>query len=291
MDTGQDVTRIVRSWLGTDEHESADRVLGIVLAQLDTTSQRPSWWPARRIAEMNNVAKFAIGAAAVMVVALVGYSIARPTAFGPGIAAPSPSTSPSATPSPTPAITPDINGDIWRTGSYDAGRYSATQGNVPFTFALPNSGWFSYAWTAMIEKGTFTSANYAWIGFQWGGSRTNDIDPCNGQGGSPTGSTIEEIAAAYTKIPGTDAVGPMDVTVGGRPAKLVVLTIHDDIPCSPNRFTFDDKHTWPNALTSEVRLWFTDVDGKRFSIHSDRTAPNPELEQEIQEIVDSIQFE
>jgi glucose-6-phosphate dehydrogenase assembly protein OpcA len=75
MDSGQDITRIVRSWLGTDEHESADRVLGIVIAQLDTTRQRRSWWPARRTADMPTYAKLAIAAAAVIVVAFIGISV------------------------------------------------------------------------------------------------------------------------------------------------------------------------------------------------------------------------
>ena len=49
MSTDRDTTRIVRSWLQTDEHESADRVLDAVLDQLDTTPQRrATWWPARR---------------------------------------------------------------------------------------------------------------------------------------------------------------------------------------------------------------------------------------------------
>ena len=45
-----DTTRIVRSWLRMDEHESADRVLDVVLDSLDATPQRRPWWPARRIA-------------------------------------------------------------------------------------------------------------------------------------------------------------------------------------------------------------------------------------------------
>ena len=40
MSTDRDTTRIVRSWLQTDEHESADRVLDAVLDQLDATPQR-----------------------------------------------------------------------------------------------------------------------------------------------------------------------------------------------------------------------------------------------------------
>ena len=50
MSTDRDTTRIVRSWLQTDEYESADRVLDAVLDQLDTTPQRrATWWPARRL--------------------------------------------------------------------------------------------------------------------------------------------------------------------------------------------------------------------------------------------------
>ena len=50
MSTDRDTTRIVRSWLQTDEYESADHVLDAVLDRLDTTPQRRStWWPARRL--------------------------------------------------------------------------------------------------------------------------------------------------------------------------------------------------------------------------------------------------
>ena len=62
MSTDRDITRIVRSWLRTDEHESADRVLDAVLDRLDTTPQRrATWWPAWRFPEMNNTAKLALG--------------------------------------------------------------------------------------------------------------------------------------------------------------------------------------------------------------------------------------
>ena len=69
------VTHIVRSWLRADEHESADRVLGNVLAALDTTPQRRSWGPARRITDMNNFAKLGIAAAAVVVGAVIGINL------------------------------------------------------------------------------------------------------------------------------------------------------------------------------------------------------------------------
>ena len=95
MHTEQDVSRIVRSWLRVDEHESADQVLAIVLDSLDATPQRRPRWPARRIATMNTTAKFAIAAAAVVVVAVVGINL-LPSTGGVGGTA--------ASPSPTPRL-------------------------------------------------------------------------------------------------------------------------------------------------------------------------------------------
>ena len=39
MSTDRDIDRTVRSWLNEDRHEDADRVLGTVLDQVDTSPQ------------------------------------------------------------------------------------------------------------------------------------------------------------------------------------------------------------------------------------------------------------
>ena len=110
MSTDRDMTRIVRSWLRTDEHESADRVLDNVLALLDATPQRRSLWPTRRIVDMNSVAKLATAIAAVVVAAVVGINL-LPGGVGPGddptpSPSPSPSPSPTAPPEPTASSSP-----------------------------------------------------------------------------------------------------------------------------------------------------------------------------------------
>ena len=81
MNTDRDTTRIFRSWLRTDEHESADRVVDAVLDHLDTTPQRrATWWPVRRLPQMNTTAKLALGAVAVVAIALLGISSSPPAA-------------------------------------------------------------------------------------------------------------------------------------------------------------------------------------------------------------------
>ena len=73
--TDRDVTRVVRSWLREDEHENADRVLDLVLDQLDTTPQRrATWWPVRRPTTMNTPFRYGIAAVALAVAALLGFT-------------------------------------------------------------------------------------------------------------------------------------------------------------------------------------------------------------------------
>ena len=60
MSTDRDVTRIVRSWLEDGATALPDRVLDNVLDQLPATPQRRSWWPARRLREMNMPIRLAL---------------------------------------------------------------------------------------------------------------------------------------------------------------------------------------------------------------------------------------
>jgi hypothetical protein len=93
MSTDRETTRVVRSWLEDGVTRLPDRVLESVLDQVPATPQRRSWWPAWRSSDMNTYAKFAIAAAAVLAVAVVGYNF-LPGRGGVG--------GPTAMPSPNP---------------------------------------------------------------------------------------------------------------------------------------------------------------------------------------------
>ena len=95
MSQERDVTRLVRSWIREDQHESADRILGVVLDRLDTTPQRRSW-PAWRSNLMNTYVKLIAAAAAVLVVAVAGYQL-LPRSSGVG-------GEPTIAPSPSPSL-------------------------------------------------------------------------------------------------------------------------------------------------------------------------------------------
>ena len=105
----RDVNRAIRSWLHEDRHEDVSRVAGAVLDQVDTIPQRrATWWPARRTPTMNKIVAIGLGAAAVVVVALIGAQLLGPP--GTGGAGAGPTSSPravrrradGATPEPIP---------------------------------------------------------------------------------------------------------------------------------------------------------------------------------------------
>ncbi len=301
MSADRDMTRIVRSWLRTDEHESADRVLGNVLVLLDATPQRRSWWPVRRIADMQTFAKYAIAAAVMVAVAIAGYNL-LPSNSGVGggpAASPSPSPSPSAiaveSPAPTIVFPP--------AGPLTAGRHTLTEDGTVFSIQIPD-GWSS---SGLGCSGCAT-ADGGWLtrGPEGSGDPQSVwapiwnvdgvvADPCTRTAG-PSGQTATELADAVASLPGTDLVtAPEDVTVGGRPAKHVVIKVRDDIECSPTSFKMwgvGGILRFATALGETNRVWIVDVNGSRFWFEAETyEGAGPELEQEIQDMVDSIQFE
>jgi hypothetical protein len=295
MSAERDMTRIVRSWLQVDEHESADRVLDIVLDRLDTTPQRRSAWPVRRIAAMNSYAKLAIAAAAVLVVTLVGYNL-LPSSSGVGGQVATSSRSPSPTPLASPSQSQEAS--TWPLGALEAQRYHVMVEGVSFSFAPPSLRWRSPA-VGEIVAGTGTAMgvredDYAWIlpGMFQGDMARVATDPCHGDSVAVSGSSIDDLAAALATIPGMSAELPMDTTIGGLPAKVVTLTVDPDPPCDIDSFwLFGQTSLHPNSVDSIIRFWITDVDGQRYTFLTDQASADAQNEREIQQIVDSIRFE
>ena len=73
MSTDRDVTGIVRSWLEEGVTALPDRVLDSVLDQVPATPQRRvTWWPVRRLTNMNNTVKYGLAAAGLSLSLLLG---------------------------------------------------------------------------------------------------------------------------------------------------------------------------------------------------------------------------
>ena len=300
MSTNRDMTRIVRSWLRTDEHDNADRVLDNVLALLDATPQRRSWWPARRIADMNSVAKLATAVAAVVVAAvLVLNFMPRGGGVG-GVATPSPTATPLPSPSPTGTPLPSATSIAFPPdGPLVVGRQSMTRGGVKLSLEIPTAGWRSDQ-GVFINKEVGVAPEGASLLF-WDPSPVGVFaDPCARRKGPVVGPSTPDLAAAMSTLPGATLVtAPEDVTVGGHPAKRLVLTVPEDAPCGASAEQFyiwygaregDERYATVRGVT--LRIWIIDVDGTRLCIDTETyKGALPAREQEIQAIIDSIQFE
>jgi hypothetical protein len=308
MSTDRDATRIVRSWLRTDEHESADRVLDHVLALLDATPQRRSLWPARRIAHMNTFAKLGIAAAAVLVVAVVGYNLLPANGGVGGGPAVSPSPSPSPSHSPTQSLRPEPTftvGAFPAAGSLSVGRYAITENGVPFSLEVSTTGWRSDGQQIPPDGGAFTKSSgtpqSVWMIF-WSIDGVY-ADPCGHVPGPVLSPSAADLAAAVAGLPATDIITPpSDVTIGGRPAKHVAIRFRDDVGCSPSQYYmwYDDVrcggddpcYRWVSASGQRNDVWIVEVNGAHVWIEAETLdAATPETIQEVQQMIDSIQFE
>ena len=207
MPTEQDITRIVRSWLRTDEHESADRVLDDVLLVLDATPQRRPLWPARRIAAVNTPVKFAIAAAAVVVVAVVGINLLPSTGGVGGTAA---STSPS--PTTTSSLPPKSAGSFPPEGELAIGRHSMIREGVRFSINVATPGWRSQQGFEFI-KGTEGQPDGAGMLF-WSPTPDNVYaNPCAHTPLTPAaGPGIASLASAVSKSPGRSSLAAQPIS-------------------------------------------------------------------------------
>jgi hypothetical protein len=309
MSADRDTTRIVRSWLRTDEHESAARVVDAVLALLDTTPQRRPWWPTRRFANMNNIARLAIAAAAVVVAAVVTINLlpGRGGVGGPAVS-PSPSPSPALPPSLSPSLRPEPTftvGAFPAAGSVSVGRHAIIENGVPFSIEVSTTDWSSEGQQIPPDGGSFTKGSGTpqgvWMIF-WSIDGVY-ADPCGHVPGPVLSPSAADLAAAVAGLPATDIItAPSDVTIGGRPAKHVAIRFRDDVGCSPSQYFmwFDDVRCgaddpccrWVSAPGQRNDVWIVEIDGKHVWIEAETfDAAGPAVDAEVQAMIDSIQFE
>ena len=293
MSTDRDTTRIVRSWLRADEHESADRVLDAVLDQLDTTQQRRvTWWPARRLTEMNNTTKLALAAAAaaVVVVALLGINFLLPG--GPSIGGPGPSIEASITPEPTPTALRASEDQL------EAGRYVshplASNPSLAVTFTVPE-GWLGFNASTLVpvDEDSIVGGIGAALAFL----ETSGIysDPCEslGEPDVDAGATAEDLADAFSAQSAYEA-SVTDVTLDGYSGKQVELQLPSDFDasCRRDEYYVFEGGPYPQGPDNRWHLWILDVEGSRLVIFGHDFPGTPaSIRAGIQSIVNSVEID
>jgi hypothetical protein len=323
MTTERDTTQLVRAWLREDDHRSAVNVVDAALAVVERTPQRRVWWrigPLGRIGATGG--RWVLSAAAaVVVVAVVAVLVLpnrAPSVTSPGLSSsPSPSASPSPfvsaspspplapTPSPTeppkgasigPSAAPFFPPD----GTLPAGRIYPTRAGLSFSIDLATNDWVS-AQGFEIRRGPLATANGIDI-LLWDTSPTNTYaDPCaHTPREPPAGQSLDEITAAAAAAPGTRLIeGPTDLTVGGRPAKRITLSIPSSLPCPAGSDGFrlwyagdPASGRYPFVSGSTIRVWIIDVGGTLVWIDTETYLGAPaSVQDDLYALVSSIQFQ
>ena len=293
MTTDQGMERIVRSWLESGLTTLTDDVLDAVMDQLPATPQRRRW-SARRIADMNPLAKYAIATAAVVVIALVGFNllVSRGDSHVGGVA------SPSAAPSSSPAPLAPETGEI-----IDAGRYRWSSPSVDVTFDLPD-GWIGgngrEDYHGFIAKDEGEPGAFA---LNFTNARYEDIkvsgDPCEAAGLVPVGETVDNLVTALDDQASTDAVvGEIAAgSVTGERIELRKTPGLDRSGCTDGlagpfaiwgNGAGDDFYAWGDG---QGVIYIFDVDGTRLVFAANFGADAPEAQfEEVDTIVRSFEF-
>ncbi len=217
-------------------------------------------------------------------------------------ASPSPALSPSA--SATPTVPPEPSpqaGAFPPAGKLAIGRHSISQGGAKYSLAVTTSDWVSSGVAVAPDGGHLTKGGASGPSGAWLLSWTIDgvyADPCGHVAAPPAGPSTADLASAVAAIPGVTVVsGPNDVTVGGHPAKHVVIAIPEDIGCAPSEFYlwYDNVRCdgtapcfrWASSLGETNWIWIVDVDGKRvwIEVETYKGAPT-QLDAMVQDVVD-----
>jgi hypothetical protein len=200
-------------------------------------------------------------------------------------------------------------GDLEPGTRYGASRASDT-GAVAFSFVVPEAGW-SYDGFELI--GHPDSAQEASVWFYLTSSMYSDAmpitpavldDPCVHRGLRTFDASLAGQAEALASIPRTELVsGPTEVTIDSRPGQVVAIVFPADLGCATSEFwlVFNascgaptiDCSNFPSWPGESLREWLIDVNNEIFNIRVQvrERSVGSEVETEIQDIVDSIQFE
>jgi hypothetical protein len=265
--------------------------------------------------------KLATAAAAMVVVALVATNLLPTGVDAPergAAVAPPPARSPS--PSPLPSRPPTAR---WRTGTeysaIDPGRYDVSWAQGRITLTMP-AGWLSanagFGWcearSCLLPQGgtTITEQRLEVLGPTLSLSLAHDVESitlrvrgCAGLAdlrtlnAAPVGPTVDDLSTALANQTGGRRSGPVDVTLGGYPARKFMLTM-PALVGGTCRYPLGHE-IWANATTYGFTIpeegtgtvYIVDVNGVRLVITSLDRGASAEDRAELEAMVASIEIE
>ncbi len=255
---------------------------------------------------MNKFVSIGLGAAAVVVVAVVGAQLLG--AQAPGGVGTTPTASPSAQSSPTPEPSVEPSPSPTPEGLPE-GPFVLRHpgGGPPITVTIPAPGWEadSNGGTLARNNGGDPPDGAGIIGPFFGDLYVYG-DPCQWSTTLPDtpATTVDEAVAALTAQASRDASAPIDITVGGYAGKTVTLHVPDDAvfgDCDEDKFASwagggeptsagpSRYHQGPGQIDE---VWILDVDGELIVVDAMYGAEtSAEHLAELHAILESMTFE
>jgi hypothetical protein len=233
MTAHHDLDTELNAFLREGPTELPNESFDAVRDRTEQTGQRVVIGPWR-LPEMNKMLAAGLGAAAVVVVLLVGAQLLRLPSGGIGgdptpTPEPTPTPSLTATPEPTPqGLLPEGPHNLWRR---DLG--------MTISVTIPAAGWYGEPGEGILVKNDNPDApdGAGMIVF----AQTNDLlvglgdlyvygDPCRWASTKPEApvTTVDEAVAALSAQASRNASTPMDVRVDGHAGKAITLHVPDD---------------------------------------------------------------
>jgi hypothetical protein len=298
MTAPRDPDRLIHAFLTEGQTELADPVYDTVRDRIEMTRQRAVIGPWRTPI-MNKFVAIGLGAAAVVVIALIAFNLL------PG--SPAPGGEPSATPEPTVAEPSPSAESGLPVGSSHVLLQPGVETPVGITVTVPAPGWAGDVGVGFLEKGENGADPPDGAGvIVFEGPLYVYGDPCQWSTTTPdtASTTVDEVVAALAAQASRDASAPVDVTVDGYSGKSITLHVPDDavfgecdggyfgswagggdpVSAGPSRY-----HQGPGQID---QVWVLDVDGTLVTIDAAWYEVTPaEDRAELDAILDSFTFE
>jgi hypothetical protein len=299
MTRSRDPNHLIRAFLDDGPEELPDRSYDAVRSAIDRTRQRAVIGPWKE-PRMSNLARIAMLAAAVVVIAVVGYNLI-PGNKGVGGIGPVPTATATPVPTPTapPVPLPTTSGSL-AAGTYYVSDRSMVQASrltltVPAGWSIPTS---TDAFVIKNEGKPGEVLVTTWI--------VSHIfaDACHWSVNSlvNAGTSVDQLVSALVVQKGRKASTPSDVTVAGFSAKRLDLTVSptlDVATCTNGNLRY-----WPGAgpdLNSGLccnpagnidAIYVVNIAGNRLVVVARQYPGSTAADKaELQAIVDSIQIQ
>jgi hypothetical protein len=272
MRAPRDPDRLIHDFVLEGAERLHDRVYDAVRATIEQKRQRVVFGPWRTPI-MNKLVPIGLGAAAVVVALVAGAQLLGPPGpSGPG-GAPSVTPSPTAEPSVAASLVPIPVGQL------EPGTYAVSNVDPPirtlvrYTFEVP-AGWAARLGDLQISKGGDTAGEVHFTPFVVTHVYT---DACDSEGTlTEIGPTVADLVAALVDQVSSEATAPVDVEVGGYPAKFITMSVPADLDTSTCRHPELLIQIWANAAENDYfaipvdpavdpygGVYIVDVDGDR----------------------------